>query len=606
MRTKRAVSAWLIALLVLGVFVPTASGAQTGTTYTVQAGDTLANIAATYGTSVAALMQANGLSSADVVWVGQTLIIPVQVGSSGSPSAGSGNAASSYTVQVGDTIASIAAQLGVSSTALANANGLTNPDLLWVGQRLLVPGTTIGTSVLAPPPQPAVTAGGYYTVQPGDTLRSIAAQFGTTTAALIEANNLTNADLLFLGQRLVLPGSAAAPASSSAPAPTAPPAPPTAAPSTTTGSGRYVVQPGDTLNSIAQSLNISTEALARANNLENADILTVGQALVVPGAAATAVPDAGGPAPAATGQPLALATLPVITNPIPASTPGAVASATTTTPTSAPGPDAAYVVKPGDTLNTVAQALGVTTDALARANNLTNADLLAVGQQLIVPGANAPAPVATVITPTVTPAATAAAAGAEQQQSPPGQVRHTVKSGETLGTIAAKYGMSAAALARVNRISSPDLVSVGMTLLIPSPAWTAPDFSGPPSRFVVSISQQRCWLYQGNRTVADWPCSTGQAGTDTHAGSYKIQSKMDKAFGSTWNIWMPYWLGIYWAGASENGIHGIPYSAADSNWHLWEGWVGTPVTYGCVLLDNVHAKQLYDVAYIGMPVVIQP
>ena len=68
---------------------------------------------------------------------------------------------------------------------------------------------------------------------------------------------------------------------------------------------------------------------------------------------------------------------------------------------------------------------------------------------------------------------------------------------------------------------------------------------------------------------------------------------------------MPYWLGIYWAGASENGIHGLPWNAS-TGVQIWSGNVGTPITYGCVMLNNTHAKMLYDMAYIGMPVIIRP
>ena len=67
---------------------------------------------------------------------------------------------------------------------------------------------------------------------------------------------------------------------------------------------------------------------------------------------------------------------------------------------------------------------------------------------------------------------------------------------------------------------------------------------------------------------------------------------------------MPNWLGIYWAGSTENGIHGLPSSAA-TGVKVWANQVGTPVTYGCILLSDAHAKTLYDLAWIGMPVIIK-
>jgi LysM repeat protein len=546
----------VVVLLLIAALMPLNAAAQGGTTYEVQAGDSLGYIAATYGTTVDAIIQANGLASGDTIWPGQKLTIPLpsaptpgvqspapgQAPSSGntSGSAGSSNRGNTYTVQLGDTLASIARDLGVSQSALATANNLTNPDLLWIGQPLLIPGTALGNAALAAPPS-AVTQGDRYVVQPGDTLNSIAAGLGVSTADLMQANNLTNADLLLVGQKLVIPGQGGASSVANPtvpPQPTAlpavvatplPPAPlPTATPAVAPAAGptEYTVQPGDTLNSIAAQLGVSAADLLRANNIDNADVLSVGQKLRVP-LADGSVPAAQ---PSLTAVPAAMAT-PVPTLYVPAIT-----------------------------------------------SSVTD-----------------------VVTSPVRPATATPPPWAQQQT---GQLRYVVESGDTLGSIARQYNTTAAQIARVNHLPSPDLVSVGMTLMIPAPAWTAPDLAGKPSRFVASIALQRCWLYQGNTIVANWPCSTGRPGTDTHPGSYRVQSKMDKAFGSTWNIWMPYWLGIYWAGASENGIHGIPYDK-DSGWKLWEGYVGTPITYGCILLDQEHAKQLYDLAYIGMPVIVQ-
>ena len=183
---------------------------------------------------------------------------------------------------------------------------------------------------------------------------------------------------------------------------------------------------------------------------------------------------------------------------------------------------------------------------------------------------------------------------------------YVVQAGDTLGKIAQRFGTSVAALVAVNDLPSSDILAIGQQLIIPRPGDPAlTNATLRPSKFVVSISQQRCWLYQGDTVIAKWVCSTGRPGAGTRPGSYKIQSKMPKAFGSTWNIWMPYWLGIYYAGASENGIHGLPWNASTGA-QVWTGYVGTPITYGCVMLDNVNAKMLYNVAYIGMPVIIKP
>ena len=72
-----------------------------------------------------------------------------------------------------------------------------------------------------------------------------------------------------------------------------------------------------------------------------------------------------------------------------------------------------------------------------------------------------------------------------------------------------------------------------------------------------------------------------------------------------WNIWMPYWLGLYQAGSTENGIHGMPWDA-ETEAPTWEGSVGIPITFGCIMVSNEHAKLLYDMSYVGMPVTILP
>jgi LysM repeat protein len=121
----------------------------------------------------------------------------------------------SYIVQPGDTLYGIARRQGVSVSALATANGLTTRSWVYVGQRLVIPGAG---SEPAPAPTPG-TAAGIHVVQPGENLFRIGLRYSTTAAAIRAANGLRS-DLIYVGQRLVIPGgSGVTPPVTSTPAP---------------------------------------------------------------------------------------------------------------------------------------------------------------------------------------------------------------------------------------------------------------------------------------------------------------------------------------------------------------------------------------------------
>ncbi|MCC7450946.1 MAG: LysM peptidoglycan-binding domain-containing protein [Anaerolineae bacterium] len=97
---------------------------------------------------------------------------------------------------------------------IVQANGLTNANLVFVGQRLIIPGSNTSQATAAPAATSISTAqpsaSNRYMVARGDTLSGIARRFGTSVAAIAQANGLTNPSLLYVGQQLIIPGSSQA------------------------------------------------------------------------------------------------------------------------------------------------------------------------------------------------------------------------------------------------------------------------------------------------------------------------------------------------------------------------------------------------------------
>lgn len=115
-----------------------------------------------------------------------------------------------YVVQQGDTLFKIAVRFNLTTKELAEANGITNPALIYAGQTLKIPGagTVIPTSVSSSPAATPTTipqTTGTYTVQVGDTLYKIAVKFNTTTAKLLALNSITDANIVYVGQVLQIP-----------------------------------------------------------------------------------------------------------------------------------------------------------------------------------------------------------------------------------------------------------------------------------------------------------------------------------------------------------------------------------------------------------------
>lgn len=258
-------------------------------------------------------------------------------------------------------------------------------------------------------PEPAAAQTFDYTVRPGETLASIADKFKTEVQTLRELNFLLD-DNIFAGQMLAIPWSEGITAEG---APTASPTP-----------FSYVVQQGDTLSSIALQFGVQPGVLIEVNNIMDPNNLAVGTPLLIPGYTSSAsAGEAGGED---TGGDT-----------------GEAAGGESSGTAGASGSYVTHVVQPGESLGQIAAEYGVDPVALADANNITNGNLIRVGQQLTIPGVT------------------------ERQALEARGERHIVQSGESLSEIAAQYGVSVEAILAANSLDDPNTIVVGQELLIP-------------------------------------------------------------------------------------------------------------------------------------------
>jgi len=182
-----------------------------------------------YGTTVEDFMYANSLTT-DFIYEGQALTIPgtsvyTAPAYDQSPIDTSGYNSGYHIVASGETLFSIAQWYGTSVEALAAANGLSYPYVIYEGQTLSITGSAGGyypqqeiqtypdnayyqqpvDNYYQQPAYPSSGIAGTHTVAPGQTLFSIAQQYGTSAQAIAEANGLANPNQIYVGQVLYLP-----------------------------------------------------------------------------------------------------------------------------------------------------------------------------------------------------------------------------------------------------------------------------------------------------------------------------------------------------------------------------------------------------------------
>ncbi len=267
-----------------------------------------------------------------------------------------------HTVRRGESLSVIARKYGTSVSAIAQANGIKNYHRIRAGQLLTIP---YGGGV-ALPENPGV-----HVVRRGETLTSVAHRYGLRVNDIAAWNDLRSRDLIYPGQKLIVAmGASAQP-------------PPVAGGGTLV----HVVRRGETVSAIAARYGASCESVLRANGLSSRDRIYPGQKIRIPG--------------------------------------GRTGAST-------------HTVKRGDTVYDIAREYGVSTSSVLAANSMSARDCIYPGQRLKIPGGGAG-----------------------------GVVIHTVKRGDTVYDIAREYGVSTSSVLAANSMGARDRIYPGQKLKVP-------------------------------------------------------------------------------------------------------------------------------------------
>jgi lipoprotein-anchoring transpeptidase ErfK/SrfK len=181
---------------------------------------------------------------------------------------------------------------------------------------------------------------------------------------------------------------------------------------------------------------------------------------------------------------------------------------------------------------------------------------------------------------------------------------HVVQFGETMMSVARAYGFPVWRLIEANPDIDASDLHPGQEIIIPTIDLLFPLPLIADQRIVVDISDQRLYAYADEALIYDFICSTGIESSPTIPGTFQILSKEEEAYASSWDLWMPHFMGVYRSGPDfTNGIHGLPTLSSGSI--LWEGHLGRPVSYGCIVIGLEEAANLYEWTQLGALVIIQ-
>ena len=246
-----------------------------------------------------------------------------------------------------------------------------------------------------------------------------------------------------------------------------------------------------------------------------------------------------------------------------------------------------HVVQRGDTLYSIARRYGTSVQAIMSTNGLSNRNFIWVGQRLNIPGGSG--------------GGSSSGGGSTQGGGtiPSSGSVHVVRRGETVASIARRYGTSVAAIAALNGLRNPNLIYAGQRLNIPkggssSGGGTAPPSSSGGAKWIdIDLSSQRLRAYAGNTVLRTMVVSTGIARYPTPPGRFRIYSKYPSV-----NMSGP---GYYLPGVPHTMYFYRGYALHGTYWH---NNFGRRMSHGCINLRRTDAAWLFNWSPHGILVVI--